>query len=119
MSEDATILAVVQPEFPEVLEACPPGTNPPAGTPAKANLAKAKRAKATAKLYYVTDGFNGGDVVDRASFRIVDGSEGGFRTKEELAKFVKTLTPGTYTPISVPTKTITVAETKRISVKGI
>jgi hypothetical protein len=103
---------VTQPEFPEVTSACQPGTNP---APAPAPV-KAKRAKAVAKLYYVTYGMQ---TEDDAHFTIVEGSEKGFRTKEEMAKFIRTLPPGEYTPISVPSKTVTVALATKVSIKGI
>lgn len=109
MSEENTTPVEVQPEFPEVTRVCPPGANAPAP--------KAKRAKAVAKLYYVTTGPLEG--YESCVFTIVAGSEKGFRTKEEMAKFVKTLPAGTYTPISVPSKNITVEEKTRVSIKGI
>lgn len=109
MSEENTTTTppVDHPEFPEIAQACPPGANAP----------KAKRAKAVAKLYYVTTGLLEG--YESCAFTIVAGSEKGFRTKEEMAKFVKTLSAGEYTPISVPSKPITITETKKVSVKGL
>jgi hypothetical protein len=50
MSEENTP-PVTQPEFAEVTRVCPPGASAP----------KAKRAKAVAKLYYVTNGLTPGD----------------------------------------------------------
>jgi hypothetical protein len=113
MSEDNN---VTQPEFPEVTAACPPGANPaPVTAPAKA-----KRAKAVAKLYYVTQGLEL-QLEDQTyiHFHVVNGSGDGFRTKEEMAKFIRTLPPGEYTPISVPSKTVTVALATKVSIKGI
>jgi hypothetical protein len=109
MSEENTP-PVTQPEFAEVTKVCPPGASAP----------KAKRAKAVAKLYYVTNGLEAEcEGLPYPHFVIVGGSEKGFRTKEEMAKFVKTLPAGEYTPISVPSKTISIVETTRVSIKGI
>jgi hypothetical protein len=109
MSEDCHM---IQPEFPEVAAACPPVADPAP--------AKAKRAKAVAKLYYVTEGpATESEGLTYHHFYIVDGSEDGFRTKEEMAKFIRTLPPGEYTPISVPSKTVTVALATKVSIKGI
>jgi hypothetical protein len=109
---------LAHPEFPEVLAACPPGTNP-APAPVTAP-AKAKRAKAVAKLHYVTHGVNlERDCRPYPHFEIIRGSEDGFRTKEEMAKFIRTLPPGKYTPISVPSKTVTIALATKVSIKGI
>jgi hypothetical protein len=112
MSEENTP-PVVQPEFEAVTEVCPPGANP---APAPA---KAKRAKAVAKLYYITDGLTPGDDQYLPHFTVQPGSDKGFRTKEEMVKFVKTLPPGNYTPITVALKPITVTETKKVSIKGL
>ena len=124
MSEENTP-PVVQPEFEVVTEACPPGANfETAGvleTALAAGLVKAKRTKAVAKRYYVvTQGLD-----DRSedrpyyTFGVVDGSEEGFRTWEETAKFIRTLPPGKYAPISVPSKLIEIVETKTIEIKGL
>jgi hypothetical protein len=115
MSEDNN---VIQLEFPEVTAACPPGANP---APALVTApAKAKRAKAVAKLYYVTQGLELElDNRPYPHFHVVEGSKDGFRTKEEMAKFIRTLPPGEYTPISVPSKTVTVALATKVSIKGI
>jgi hypothetical protein len=115
MSEENTP-PVVQPEFEVVTEACPPGANPaPAAEPAKA-----KRTKAVAKRYYVTQGLEL-ELEDQpyAHFHVVGGSEEGFRTWEETAKFIRTLPPGRYVPISVPSKSIEIVETTTTKIKGL
>ena len=127
MSEENTP-PVVQPEFEVVTEACPPGANfETAGVletalaaALAAGLVKAKRTKAVAKRYYVTHGLDDGSK-DRPcyTFGVVDGSEEGFRTWEETAKFIRTLPPGKYAPISVPSKLIEIVETKTIEIKGL
>lgn len=108
MSEENTP-PVTQPEFAEVTKVCPPGASAP----------KAKRAKAVAKLYYVTNGLTPGDDQYLPHFTVQPGSDKGFRTKEEMVKFVKTLPPGNYTPVTVALKLITITETKKVSIKGI
>ena len=113
MSEENTP-PVAQPEFEAVTEVCPPGANP---VPASV---KAKRAKAVAKRYYVTQGLES-RLEDQTyhHFCVVNGSEDGFRTWEETAKFIRTLPPGKYAPISVPSKSIEIVETTTTKIKGL
>jgi hypothetical protein len=128
MSEENTP-PVVQPEFPAVTEACPPGPNFETTGVLEAALAaaiaagpvKVKRPmKAVAKLYFVTQGPQScGDDSHALSFNIVDGSEEGFRTWEEMAKFIRTLPPGKYTPITASSKSIEIVETTTTKIKGL
>ena len=123
MSTEATVTAEApdgldnHPEFAEIRTACPPGGNP----------APAKPVKAVSKMYFVTDvGVesvpadpieDGGQHPAHGIAFIVPGSQNGFRTKEELAKFARTLPPGEYTVIAAMTKKLVVSDVRRV--KGV
>ena len=111
MTTEATVTAEApngldnHPEFPAVAEACPPGTNP----------APAKPTKAASKTYYVVRGMS--EDLSGDSFPIVSGSGLGFRTKEEVNRFVRELEPGEYTLVAAFTKKIVVSDVRRV--KGV
>ena len=108
MSEDAHNVTTDHLEFPIITAAVPPG-----GTPAPA-----KPSKAVSKLYYVSEGVEDDvDGLNYTHFYIVKGSEEGFRTKEELAKFAKTLPIGEYTVLTASTKKIVISDVRRV--KGV
>ena len=109
---------VQQPEIPEVARAVPAGTD----------LVPVKAPKAVSKIYFVANGEitnledNGAENNENvpyvaALWDIVHGSEDGFRTKDEVAKFVKTLPPGEYTLLTAATKKIAVMDVRRV--KGV
>lgn len=81
-------------EFPAVAAAVPPGTNP----------IPAKPAKAVSKLYFI-----------EREGELLAGE--GFRTKEEVAKYVKRLEPAEYTLVAKFTKKIVVSDVRRV--KGV
>ena len=103
------------PEFQAVMDACPPGTD---STPAKPT-------KAVSKVYFVARDEISNVMPDPAvgeegfssSWDIVGGSEDGFRTKEEVNRFVRTLPPGEYTLLVAHTKKIVVEDVRRV--KGV
>ena len=88
-------------EFEEVAKTCPPGMNP----------VSTKPAKAVSKLYFVTTGIvPENDVM----FDVMPGSRDGFRTLDEVKKFVKILEPGEYTLLAAYTKKIAVQDVRRV-----
>ena len=91
------------PEFPEVTATYPPGTNP----------APAKSPKAVNKRYYIAMG----SVPDDNGLIAVVGAPEGYRTQDDVRKFVKTLEPGEYTRIAAFTEKIVVQDVRRV--KGV
>ena len=76
---------------------------------------EAKSTKKASKLYYIAEGGTTGidfDTHGRMHFCIVKGSEGGFRTKEDMIKFVKALPTGQYIPITAQVEEIVVETVK-------
>ncbi len=94
------------PEFAEVTAVCPPGANP----------APVKTPKAVSKTYFISDGM-ANSLENGPTFGLILGNPEGFRTKDEVAKFVKTLSPGEYTLLAAFTKKIVVSDVRRV--KGV
>lgn len=98
-----------------------PQTTQPIIPGLEAAVKKPRKPKAATKTYYVTDCLSTEDRHGNPynHFHVVNGSGGGFRSKEEMNKFIRNLSPGTYVPVVVSNRPIVVEVKSRVSIKGI